>query len=74
MTETNETVAPELNDSEDSGLYRVVEPVEGLEPEEVSFVIDGTRYTYHDYVGKEYSSRVIPEVLCYKEREVFEVE
>lgn len=48
------------------GEYLVIEPTEGIEPENMEVTVSGTTYHVEGLVGKDVTSNVFPEVLCYK--------
>jgi len=57
-------------DETDAGKYRVVEPLDGATPNEISLTFGETTYTLSGYVGKDIQSKVRADVLVYDQLEV----
>lgn len=53
----------------DNGNYKVVQPADGMEPDEMSVRIENHVFYLRDYAGKNIESRVCPDVLVYREME-----
>jgi hypothetical protein len=53
----------------DNGNYRVVQPADGMTPDEMSVTVGNRRYHLYDYAGKDHESRIAPDVLVYREME-----
>jgi hypothetical protein len=56
--------------SETDGPYEVTQPMMGIVPDEIEYVVDGVTYRYWDCQGKGTHSRIHPDVLLYNEKEV----
>ncbi len=56
----------------ENGHYRVVQPSEGLAPDELTVEVGGREFHLSDYAGKDIKSRVRPDVLVYRELEVLD--
>lgn len=50
----------------DAGNYRICQPADGMIPDEMTVVLDGTAYRLQQYVGKDSASKVQPDVLVYE--------
>lgn len=66
-TVNTETVSGTVLEQNEDGYYRVTAPIGGMEPDEISILDDGTRYTFSVYAGKDCTSKVGPDVLLYRE-------
>lgn len=54
----------------DAGNYRVIEPLDGAEPESLCVTLHGTTYRLHGYLGRDIRSKVRAAVLVYENLEV----
>jgi len=63
--ERDETESPIRTNQE--GHYLVAEPLDGKPPEQMSLTYDGTTYHLEGYLGTVKRSRVLPNVLAYKD-------
>jgi len=68
------TPQPQDDDSTDhplrtnqEGHYLVAEPLDGKPPDSLSLTYDGTTYHLEGYLGTVKRSRVLPNVLSYKD-------
>jgi len=53
----------------DNGNYRIVQPADEMEPDEMSVTVGNRRWHLYDYAGKDVMSRIGPDVLVYREVE-----
>jgi len=54
----------------EDGFYRVIQPAEGMEPDELAVRLGDRTFRLSDYAGKDVESRIHPDVLVYRECEV----
>jgi len=63
--ERDETASPIRTNQE--GHYLVAEPLDGKPPEQMSLTYDGVTFHLEGYLGTVKRSRVLPNVLSYKD-------